>query len=338
MSLKGIDWKARQRKKKPPERREMRALRRTGRIARRTYRWYQRVGIKFISKSVDWAESEGRISAEKAAFFRSQIGRGELADFLAGYKAHFLLGIIPVLSATWSSVIRPSYTISARLKSEYRRRISRTISREEHKRAVQLHSPEAVIVSAIPFFGSVAYLLSNSVRDPELMQIIANYSAYRLLGRRLYEKSRVKFGIERAGRQVQRYYTFRVQVGERLVKVFWQPSPGGPLMPREVRELEAEAERVLRGQQRMPAVPHVEEYLKCIEEFLGRERIKPKEVSELELAARKELREQGKIPVAPAIGGYVKKPSRKRAPIAPSIDEYEESIEKRLKKERRKSG
>lgn len=188
------------------------------RAVKRTYKWYQKRGLVLVSNAIDWAEKEGRISKEKAEFFREQIREGKLDDFLTGLKAHLLLSAIPVVSIA-GSPLRASYTIGARVKTRIQMK-RKKISVEEFKRAMQLHSHAAIAFSAVPFVGFLAYVLSNSIRDPELMSIVANYSLYRYIKTPYYK---IKAGIQFAGRPLRPYIVFSLYAGKKILKRFRRP-------------------------------------------------------------------------------------------------------------------
>ncbi|MEM0360416.1 MAG: hypothetical protein QXK06_03740 [Candidatus Diapherotrites archaeon] len=194
---------------------------------KRTGRWvsakYHAKALKFLSNAIDWSLSEGQINPEKAAELREKISSGNARDFLAGFGAHLALAGIPVITPFFGSMARPVYTVSARARAKFRRSISKTTSAEEYKRSAQLHSVEAMLIGAIPIAGGSAYIVSNFVRDPDLMQVLSNYLAYKTLGKRLYHTFRVRYAVERVTAGAKKYFLIKIFVAGRLEKVVRKP-------------------------------------------------------------------------------------------------------------------
>ncbi len=212
---------------KPKKKRQKTALKRavsaSKKMPKKALEWYRRRGEALIEKSIEWAEREGRIGKEKAGFFRKQISEGRLDDFLRGFKAHLLLSGIPVVSAVpfFGSIARSAYTVGARAKARVQKGRGK-ISEEKFSRAMELHSGKAIAFAALPYVGFLSYVLTNSIRDPELMNIVANYSLHKSVKAPYL---RVKVGVVRAGGAVGRYYRFNVYLGKKLVKSIRRLAP-----------------------------------------------------------------------------------------------------------------
>jgi len=191
--------------------------------ARAASRAYQRVGQKFMLNAIEWGLKEGKLSESDAEHLRNKIASGHAGDFLASFGAHLALAGIPALTIGLGSIARPAYTIAARAKAAYKRYVRRTLTPEEYKRIVELHSGEAILIGTIPIVGGGAYIFSNFIRDPLLMNILTNYLAYKVLGATLYKRLKVSYAVERTTQGARSYYAIKVYVGEKLKKTFGIP-------------------------------------------------------------------------------------------------------------------
>lgn len=213
--------------KKQRLRRAAAVTKKAGRKTSRTvYNFYKNRGTVLISKAINWAEKKGRIDKERAEFFREQIKTGKLDDFLAGFKAHVMLSAIPVASFIpfVGSGLRAGYTTGARAIAISKKRRGK-ITQEKYDRAMELHSRKAIAYAATPYIGFLAYVLSNSIRDPELMRVVADYSLYRYVKAPYF---RVKVSIKWAGRPGKKVYVFSVFHGKKLIKKLFRPAPKEP--------------------------------------------------------------------------------------------------------------
>ncbi|MEM4662848.1 MAG: hypothetical protein QXM75_02410 [Candidatus Diapherotrites archaeon] len=181
---------------------------------------YRSIGLKFMLNAIEWAEKEGKITSDKAMTLREKVESKQAHDFLTSFGAHMILDGIPGVTIGMGPIARPSYTLIMRLKAAYNRYVRKKISYEEYKRLVELHSGEAIIIGAIPILGGSAYIVSNFIRDPDLMNVVCNYLARKTLGEKLYRTLRLNFVIEKVTSGAKSYYLIKAYIGGKVKKVY----------------------------------------------------------------------------------------------------------------------
>ncbi|MEM4598941.1 MAG: hypothetical protein QW400_04625 [Candidatus Diapherotrites archaeon] len=182
---------------------------------------YHKAGLGFMLRAIEWAKNEGKISNELALSLKQKVESRQAHDFLTSFGAHLVLAGIPALTIGLGSIARPSYTAVLRLRAAYKRYVRKKITAEEYKRIVALHSVEAIVIGAIPIFGGSAYIISNFVRDPDLMNVLTNYLAYKTFGRGLYKGLNLSFAIEKVTIGAKKYFAIKAHIGNQ-VKSFYR--------------------------------------------------------------------------------------------------------------------
>ncbi|HKG25008.1 MAG TPA: hypothetical protein VKB09_05125, partial [Thermomicrobiales bacterium] len=109
---------------------------------------------------------EERIDADEAAVLRAQMAEPAFQAMLPYLGAHVIVSI--PLRFPFGSIVRPIMVAGA-LGVATARLFLRRIDRAEWGRAWSIHSPLVFVLSAVPGFGSFAYLAAKPVRANRLL-------------------------------------------------------------------------------------------------------------------------------------------------------------------------
>ncbi|CAA9560687.1 MAG: hypothetical protein AVDCRST_MAG73-3670 [uncultured Thermomicrobiales bacterium] len=123
-------------------------------------------GNAWIEQAVATWEAEGRISAPEAATLRTQIAEPTFQLMLPYLGAQILVSI--PLRFPFGSIVRPLMVLGA-LGAATVKLARRRIDGAAWKRAWSIHSPLVMLLSAVPGFGSFAYLAAKPVRANRLL-------------------------------------------------------------------------------------------------------------------------------------------------------------------------
>lgn len=154
----------------------------------------QEWGLAWMDRAVGTWETEGRITAEEAVTLREQIAAPTFQLMVPYLGAHFLISI--PLRFPLGSIVRPLMVLGA-LAVATTRLLRRQIDRDAWKLAWSIHSPLVVLLSAIPGFGSFAYLAAKPVRTNRLLLRAVTDSALAKAPWNLYERSGLRRIIAR---------------------------------------------------------------------------------------------------------------------------------------------
>jgi undecaprenyl-diphosphatase len=123
-------------------------------------------GEQWLDHAVTTWEREERITGEEAAILRTQIVEPTFQEMLPYLGAHVLISI--PLRFPLGTIVRP-FLVAGALGVATVRLLRRQIDRETWGRAWSIHSPLVMILSAVPGFGSFAYLAAKPVRANRLL-------------------------------------------------------------------------------------------------------------------------------------------------------------------------
>jgi membrane-associated phospholipid phosphatase len=148
----------------------------------------------FMDRAVTTWESEERITSDEAAMLRFQMAEPTFQTMLPYLGAHILLSI--PLRFPFGSIIRPML-VSGALGTAAVRYARGRIDRDQLRLAWSIHSPLVILLSAVPGFGSFAYLASKPVRANRLLLRVVADAALGKAPWRLYERSGLRRRIAR---------------------------------------------------------------------------------------------------------------------------------------------
>ncbi len=151
-------------------------------------------GLAWMDRAVATWETEGRISTEEAVTLGEQIAAPTFQLMVPYLGAHFLISI--PLRFPLGSIVRPLMVLGA-LAVATTRLLRRQIDRDAWKLAWSIHSPLVVVLSAVPGFGSFAYLAAKPVRGNRLLLRAVGDSALGKTPWNLYERSGLRRIIAR---------------------------------------------------------------------------------------------------------------------------------------------
>ncbi|MCH8102249.1 MAG: phosphatase PAP2 family protein [Chloroflexi bacterium] len=144
----------------------------------------------FLVKGLDRWQDEGRISASDANETRRYLAGGEVHDGLRHLGAH--LAITAVLRFPFGSIARPVWTLFFFLRELSLRLRPGT---RDRRGSLMLHGPHVMLLSIVPGFGGLAYLVSGPLRKPILLRLILDRVARKLrLGSRFAPRPFDAFG------------------------------------------------------------------------------------------------------------------------------------------------
>lgn len=123
-------------------------------------------GEQWLDRAVTTWERDERITVEEAAVLRTQIAEPTFQEMLPYLGAHVLISI--PLRFPLGTIVRP-FLVAGALGVATARLFRRQIDREAWGRAWSIHSPLVMILSAVPGFGSFAYLAAKPVRANRLL-------------------------------------------------------------------------------------------------------------------------------------------------------------------------
>ncbi len=138
--------------------------------------WQSRTAAKFagsqerarawMSRAVATWEGEGRVTAAEAEAMRAHMDGAEFQAMMPHLGAHIVISII--LRFPLGSIVRAAWTVGA-LVTATGRLLARRIDRRAWTQAWRIHSPLVIVLSAVPGFGTFAYLAAKPVRSNRLL-------------------------------------------------------------------------------------------------------------------------------------------------------------------------
>ncbi|MEA2593647.1 MAG: hypothetical protein QOF01_116 [Thermomicrobiales bacterium] len=166
--------------------------------------WRARLRVRFAGsreKAQSWMdgavgtwERDERIGAAEAATLRTQMAEPTFQAMLPYLGAHVIVSI--PLRFPIGSIVRPLMVLGA-LGVATGRLFMRRIDRAEWGRAWSIHSPLVILLSAVPGFGSFAYLAAKPVRANRLLLRTLTDAAAKKVPWNLYERSGLRRFIAR---------------------------------------------------------------------------------------------------------------------------------------------
>ncbi|MCH8235134.1 MAG: hypothetical protein IIC29_03305 [Chloroflexi bacterium] len=121
----------------------------------------------FLVKGLERWQEEGRISPSDADATRRYLADSEVHEGLRHLGAH--LAITAVFRFPFGSILRPAWTLSFFLK-ELSLRLRP--GARERRGSLMLHGPHVLLLSMIPGFGAMAYVMSGPLRKPVLLRLM----------------------------------------------------------------------------------------------------------------------------------------------------------------------
>ncbi len=148
----------------------------------------------FMDRGVATWEREERITADEATTLRAQMAEPTFQAMLPYLGAHVIVSI--PLRFPFGSIVRPLMVAGA-LGVATGRLLRRKIDREEWGRAWSIHSPLVIVLSAVPGFGSFAYLAAKPVRANRLLLRSLTDAVMKKVPWNLYERTGLRRFIAR---------------------------------------------------------------------------------------------------------------------------------------------
>jgi hypothetical protein len=121
----------------------------------------------FLLNGLERWQEEGRITASDAEKTRQYLAGGEVHSGLRHLGAH--LAITAVLRFPFGSIARPIWTLSFFLR-EFSLRLRP--GTQDRRGSLMMHGPHVMLLSIIPGFGGMAYLVSGPLRKPVLLRLM----------------------------------------------------------------------------------------------------------------------------------------------------------------------
>ncbi|MGH2586877.1 MAG: phosphatase PAP2 family protein [Dehalococcoidia bacterium] len=149
---------------------------------------------EWLGRAVDTWEREGRVTAAEAEQMRAHMNGAEFQAMLPHLGAHIVISII--LRFPFGSIARAAWSAGALLTATARL-LLRRIDGRAWKQAWSIHSPLVIVLSAVPGFGTFAYLAAKPVRSNRLLLRATADAALKKAPWRLYERSRLHLLVSR---------------------------------------------------------------------------------------------------------------------------------------------
>jgi hypothetical protein len=140
----------------------------------------------WIGRAITTWETEGRVTAAEAATMRAHMHSAEFQAMLPHLGAHIIISI--PLRFPLGSIARVAWTVGV-LGVATGRLLMRRIDRRAWQQAWQIHSPLVALLSAVPGFGTFAYLAAKPVRSNRLVLRATADVALQKLPWRLYHRT-----------------------------------------------------------------------------------------------------------------------------------------------------
>jgi hypothetical protein len=142
----------------------------------------------FVEKAIQRWEGEGRIDSRRAADMRATLSNSEAGEVMKHMGAHLVLSVvIAVPIPGLRSLARCAWTAGFRVRAIYKHSRGR-ISAEEYRREQAIHSVPVMLISLIPGFGSIAYVVGGPMVSSGLARVLIDqclcklpFGAYRRL-------------------------------------------------------------------------------------------------------------------------------------------------------------
>jgi undecaprenyl-diphosphatase len=154
---------------------------------------------EWIARAIQIWEYEGRVTTAEADAMRAHMNGAEFQAMLPHLGAHIVISIL--LRFPIGSIARAGWSIGALGTATVRLLLRRT-DRKAWKQAWSIHSPLVIVLSAIPGFGTFAYLAAKPVRSNRLLLRATADALLRKLPWRLYRRSRLDRLIARNATQL----------------------------------------------------------------------------------------------------------------------------------------
>lgn len=151
-------------------------------------------GVAWIDRAITTWEREDRITSEEAATLREQVAAPTFQAMLPYLGAHIIVSV--PLRFPLGSIVRPLMVLGALGVAGWRR-LRGGIDRDAWRVAWSIHSPLVVVLSAVPGFGSFAYLAAKPVRANRLLLRAVTDAACQKVPWRLYERSNLRRFVAR---------------------------------------------------------------------------------------------------------------------------------------------
>lgn len=148
----------------------------------------------WLAGAIDTWEAEGRATPAEAATMRAHMQSADFQAMLPHLGAHIVISII--LRFPFGSIARVAWSAGV-LVTATARLAARRIDRAAWKQTGSIHSPLVIVLSAIPGFGTFAYLAARPVRSDRLLFRAAADTALRKAPWRLYDRSHLRRLIAR---------------------------------------------------------------------------------------------------------------------------------------------
>ena len=155
----------------------------------------------WIGQAIATWQAEGRIDETEAAQLREQMQTPAFQAMLPHLGAHLVISIL--LRFPFGSLARVGWSVGA-LGVATGRLLARRSDRRAWGLAWSLHSPLVILLSAIPGFGTFAYLAAKPIRQNRLLLRVTADAVLHKFPWRLYERSRLRrFIVRRASGERQ---------------------------------------------------------------------------------------------------------------------------------------
>ena len=162
-----------------------------------------RAAEAFLSSGIDRWEKEGRLDPSEATALRAQITSSELRDAIHHMGVHLVLTVAIVVPIPGiRSLARFVWTLGFWFKAQVRG-LQRSASAPTG-RVPNIHTPLVMVLSLLPAFGAVAYLMAPPLRQKVLIRLMLDQIG-RKLPFRVYERMRFSHWLAPAPKVVDPY-------------------------------------------------------------------------------------------------------------------------------------
>jgi membrane-associated phospholipid phosphatase len=143
---------------------------------------------EWLGRAIDSWEDEGRVTAAEATEMRAHMNGAEFQAMLPHLGAHIIISI--PLRFPFGSIARAAWSAGA-LAVATGRLLARRISRKQWQQAWSIHSPLVILLSAVPGFGTFAYLAAKPVRSNRLLLRATGDAAMKKVPFKLYRRTKL---------------------------------------------------------------------------------------------------------------------------------------------------
>jgi undecaprenyl-diphosphatase len=149
----------------------------------------QEKALGWMADAVDAWQLEGRITLREGDELRAQMATPSFQAVLPHLGAHLVITVF--LRFPFGSIARMVWSAWG-LGAASVRLLARRIDRHTWKQAWDMHHPIVILLSAIPGFGSFAYLAAKPVRSNRLLVRVTLDAVLYKVPWRLYQRSRTR--------------------------------------------------------------------------------------------------------------------------------------------------